>query len=85
MIRSEVLRLLRGARLSLCPLEGFEAFRLRILELFACGVPVVASRVQAMAEIVRDRHTGLLFNPRRSRRSAAQVKGAWEHPRRPRK
>lgn len=35
----------------------------KLLELLAAGVPVVASRVGQAAEYIRDRHTGILVDP----------------------
>jgi glycosyltransferase involved in cell wall biosynthesis len=33
------------------------------VEAFACGLPVIASRIGALADIVTDGETGLLFEP----------------------
>ena len=40
-----------------------EGFGLSALEVMACGVPLVASRVDALAEVVLDGVTGFLFEP----------------------
>jgi glycosyltransferase involved in cell wall biosynthesis len=45
------------------PTLWFEASPLTIQELFAVGVPVVASRIGAMGEKIRDGVDGLLFPP----------------------
>ncbi|NIV03355.1 glycosyltransferase, partial [Candidatus Saccharibacteria bacterium] len=45
------------------PSEWYETFGLTIIEAFALGLPVIASRLGAMAEIVEDGVTGLLFTP----------------------
>jgi len=50
------------------------------LEAFACGLPVIASRLGAMAEIVEDGRTGLLFRPGDPEDLAAKVEWAWSHP-----
>ena len=40
-----------------------EGFGLTALEAMACGVPLVASGVDALKEVVIDGETGLLFSP----------------------
>ena len=61
--RPEAIARIKQARCLVFPSECYEAQPTVILEAFACGVPVVASRLGAMQEIVRDGVTGLLFNP----------------------
>ena len=51
-----------------------------ILEAFACGVPVIASRLGTMAEIVADGRTGLHFTPGDADDLAAKVEWAASHP-----
>ena len=51
-----------------------------LIEAFACGVPVIASRLGAMEEIVADGRTGLHFTPGDADDLAAKVKWAWLHP-----
>lgn len=43
------------------PSIWYENFPRTIVEAFACGLPVIASRIGALADIVRDGETGLLF------------------------
>ncbi len=52
---------MREAACLVVPSICFENFPVAIVEAFACGLPVIASRLGAMAEIVRDGETGLLF------------------------
>lgn len=57
----EVIGLMRQARCVVFPSEWYETFGRTAAEAFACGVPVVASRLGAMAEVVTDGVTGRLF------------------------
>lgn len=41
----------------------YEPFGLVILEAMRAGVPVIASKVGGIPEIIRDRHNGVLFSP----------------------
>ena len=50
-----------------------------IAEAFACGVPVIASRLGSMAEIVADGKTGLHFTAGDEADLAAKVEWAWTH------
>jgi len=46
------------------PCEGvIEATSLAVIEAFACGVPVIASNIGGLAELIQDGRTGLLFPP----------------------
>jgi glycosyltransferase involved in cell wall biosynthesis len=77
--RDEVFALMKGARLVVFPSEWFETFGLVIVEAFACGVPVVAARLGAMAELVEDGRTGLLFTPGDRDDLAAKIAWAATH------
>lgn len=61
--RDDAARLLMGADLVVVPSVWQEAFGLAALEPMAAGVPVIASRVGGIPEIVRDGETGLLVEP----------------------
>jgi glycosyltransferase involved in cell wall biosynthesis len=76
----EVLALMQGAEFVVFPSEWYETFGRVAIEAFACGVPVLASRLGAMAELVDDGHTGLLFRPGDPQDLAAKVCWAIEHP-----
>ncbi|MEM3433157.1 MAG: glycosyltransferase family 4 protein [Candidatus Methanomethyliaceae archaeon] len=78
--RPEAIRLLKGARVLVFPSEWYESFPMTIAEAFACGVPVIATRLGAMAEIVEDGRTGLHFTPGDPEDLAAKVEWAWTHP-----
>ena len=57
--RTDLPSVLRGADLFLLPSES-ESFGLAALEAMSCGVPVIASRVGGVPEVVIDGETGLL-------------------------
>jgi glycosyltransferase involved in cell wall biosynthesis len=59
----QCIDLMRKARFLIMPSECYETFGLTIIEAFACGKPVIASNLGAMAELVEDGKTGLLFEP----------------------
>ena len=75
----ECLNVMKRARFLVMPSEWYEAFPMTIREAFACGKPVVASRLGAMASIIEDGKTGLLFEPGNSEDLAAKVKWLIEH------
>jgi len=78
--RKEVIQLMHKARFLVFPSEWYECFPMTIAEAFACGLPVVVSRLGAMAEIVENGCTGLHFNAGDSEDLATKVEWAWTHP-----
>jgi glycosyltransferase involved in cell wall biosynthesis len=60
---SEVLALLGEAACLVMPSIWYETFGRTLIEAYAKGTPVIASRLGAMAELVHDGRTGLLFEP----------------------
>jgi len=78
--REEAMRLLQGARFLVFPSECYESFPMSILEAFASGVPVLASRRGAMSEIVREGETGLLFVAGDASDLARVARFAWTNP-----
>jgi glycosyltransferase involved in cell wall biosynthesis len=63
------------------PSEFYETFGLTIIEAFACGVPVIASGLGAMMELVENGKTGLHFTPGNAMDLASKVEWAWAHQR----
>lgn len=55
--------LMQSARCLVFPSEGYETFGRVAAEAMACSVPVVASRLGAMVELVTDGVDGRLFEP----------------------
>lgn len=58
----------------------YETFGLVVIEAFACGTPVIVSRIGALAELVCDGETGLLFEPGNPRDLANKMAWAQAHP-----
>ncbi len=77
---AEVVSLMKGARFLVWPSELYETFGLVAVEAFACGLPVIAARLGAMAEIVSDSRTGRHFEPGQVEALRAVVAWAWDHP-----
>ena len=78
--RDEVLQWMKMAQFLLFPSEWYEGFPMTLAEAFATGLPVIASRLGAMAEIVAHSRTGLLFEPGNPEALAEAVAWAWAHP-----
>jgi glycosyltransferase involved in cell wall biosynthesis len=77
---ADLLDEMKRARFLVFPSEWYEGLPLTIAEAFACGVPVVASRIGSMIELVEDGRTGLHFTPGDAADLAAKVEWAWTHP-----
>ncbi len=78
--REEVIEAVKGARFVIVPSTLYEGLPMCIVESFACGTPVLCSRLGGLAEIVEQHLTGLHFNPGDSLDLAAKVEWAWNHP-----
>lgn len=75
-VRQEMNRAVALVVPSVC----YETFGLAVIEAFAMGTPVIASRIGALAELVRDGVTGLLFEPGNPRDLADKMAWAIAHP-----
>jgi glycosyltransferase involved in cell wall biosynthesis len=80
--REEVLARMQKARFVVVPSEWYEPFGLIVIEAFACGVPVIASRRGSLAEMVEEGRTGLHFDAGDANDLAARIRWAWDHPER---
>lgn len=74
------LERLHAAKFLVVPSTCYEGFPVAIAEAYACGVPVIAAAHGGLAEIVRDRCTGLHFTPGDAQDLAAKIEWAWTHP-----
>jgi len=78
--RTEILDLMGRALALVFPSVWFEAFPLVLAEAFAKGLPVIASNLGSMAEIIAHRRTGLLFAPGSPLDLASALQWAANHP-----
>jgi len=78
--RPETMAVIKNARFIVVPSTWYETFGMIIAESFACGTPVLCSRLGAMAEIVTDESTGLHFTAGNAQDLAHKVEWAWQHP-----
>lgn len=76
----EVLGLLSKARFLVFSSVWYETFGRSMIEAFACGKPVVASRLGTATEIVEEGRTGLLFEPGNAEDLAAKAKVLIDNP-----
>lgn len=75
-----VRREMNSAVTLVVPSICYETFGLVIVEAFACGTPVIASRIGVLPDLVRDGETGLLFEPGNARDLADKMAWALAHP-----
>lgn len=77
---AEVYAEMAVARALVMPSIWYENFPRTLVEAFACGLPVIASRLGAMATLVDDGITGLLFDPGHAADLRAKLQWSAEHP-----
>ncbi len=78
--RGEILSAMKSASLLITPSLWYEGFPMTVVEAFACGIPVVCSRLGGLREIVEDGSTGLHFNPGDAEDLAGKLDLLWTQP-----
>ena len=78
--RPAVTAALQRARALVFPSIWYETFGRAIVEAFACGTPVIASRLGAAGDLVRDGETGLHFEAGEAEALAAVLRRALADP-----
>ncbi|WP_415879642.1 glycosyltransferase [Methylomonas sp. TEB] len=77
---SEISVLMQQACFLVLPSEWYEGFPLVLVEALAHGLPVLASRLGSMLDIIEDGKTGLLFTPTDANDLADKAKWLIDHP-----
>jgi glycosyltransferase involved in cell wall biosynthesis len=71
---------MRSSSYLVLPSVWYENSPRTLIEAFGCGLPVIASRLGALAELVEHGHTGLLFDPQSPDDLAQKIRWAETHP-----
>ncbi|HEU4709593.1 MAG TPA: glycosyltransferase [Methylophilaceae bacterium] len=80
MAPHDIYARMAGASYLVMPSVWYENFPRTLVEAYACGLPVIASRLGAMAELVQEGRTGLLFTPGDAADLAEKLRWADSHP-----
>ncbi|MGE0608546.1 MAG: glycosyltransferase family 4 protein, partial [Pirellulales bacterium] len=72
--------LLQNALVAIMPTRTWEAFPLVVLESYAAGTPIVASRTPGLADLVQPDQTGMLFEPGASADLCRALQQALQEP-----
>ena len=75
----EVYALMRAAPFLIMPSIWYENMPRTLVESYGCGTPVIASRIGALAELVENEKSGLLFAPGSCDDLCRAVKWAINH------
>jgi glycosyltransferase involved in cell wall biosynthesis len=71
---------MREASFMVVPSLVYEGFPMVVAEAYAAGLPIIASRLGALAELVEDGQTGLHYTPGDASDLADKVRWAAGHP-----
>lgn len=71
---------MKKAAFLIVPSVWYEGFPMVIAEAFACGVPVLGSRLGSIQEVVTNGRTGIHFTAGDPSDLAEKVDWAWNHP-----
>jgi glycosyltransferase involved in cell wall biosynthesis len=83
--KTAVFDQLRRTTAMVLPSVWYEGLPVSVLEAFATGTPVIASRIGSLAEVVEDGVTGILANPGDAHDLADRLRWAADHPQEMRK
>lgn len=77
--QEQVLSLQRASDLFVLPSLS-EGIPVSLMEAMACGIPVIATSVRGVPELVINKHTGLLVPPKAPTAIAEAIRWIVEHP-----
>lgn len=75
--RLATIEVVSRAAFQIVPSEWYEGFPMVIVEAYACGTPVVASRIGSLDEVVEEGVTGVKFEPGNPMDLAEKVSALW--------
>jgi glycosyltransferase involved in cell wall biosynthesis len=76
----ELLSFYKKARMLVVPSVWFEPFGMVAADAMALGLPVVASRIGGLPDVVDEGVTGLLFEPGNAVELVQQIRRIWDDP-----
>lgn len=77
--RERVFERMKAAAAIVLPSTWYEAFPMTVVESFAMGTPVIASRLGSLASLIEHQRTGLHFEPADAADLARQVEWLIDH------
>jgi glycosyltransferase involved in cell wall biosynthesis len=78
--RAEIPAEMKGAKFLICASNWYESFPLIIVEALAAGLPVIASDIGVLPELIAHQRTGLLFRTNDATDLTGKVQWALRHP-----
>lgn len=76
----DLVKVVQGSAFTVFPSECYENYPMTIIESYACGKPVIASRLGAMPDLVEDGSSGLLFEPKNPSDLAEKIQSLLDRP-----
>ena len=76
----EAMDILKGSKFLVIPSQCYENFPYAVLESFALGKPVIASRIGGIPELVKNWETGLLVEPGNPELLSLKISFLLKHP-----